>query len=263
MKIEDFKNNEKVIHFFGINPPKSFVSFLQKSFENLEIDEDEFFNLFNIAWLGGYDLRYPGTPPELFPFAGNGGDGEHYGFVIHLENDIEYMAGSYCPMDYNGVFLLGHNTIETFETLLYIESENLTKYRNNLIDLGLKIENTYQMRTIRPIPKAKDGWKWHETSDGVGIFAPEKYFHTHHVTYERAKTFYADVSDCFWNLSQEHKQREQWATSLYYLKEILWKEWYDEIKAIKILSEMKQLYEKLDRKHLYDVATQIIRDFEK
>src|SRR5215472_503603 len=37
-----------------------------------------------LGWVpAGDDMRYDGTPPELFPIAGTGVDGGHFGYVIH------------------------------------------------------------------------------------------------------------------------------------------------------------------------------------
>jgi hypothetical protein len=69
-------------------------------------------------YLAGEEARYPSTPPEMFPIAAMGVDGVHYGYVIHAPelSAADYPLGHLCPMDAEGVSLLGMNTLEAIET---------------------------------------------------------------------------------------------------------------------------------------------------
>src|SRR5688572_28711137 len=107
---------------YGFRVPEAFATVGRVAFEAC-CDQNEAFQAFyaDICDLYlGPDRRYQQTPPELFPIGGMGVDGVHYGYVFHapeLRRD-DYPIGELCPMDSDGVFLVGSDTRTAFENLI-------------------------------------------------------------------------------------------------------------------------------------------------
>jgi hypothetical protein len=149
--------------------------------------------------LGGLDrwcdIR---TPPEYFPILSVGADGASYGYIVHAPelDEEDWPVGDYCPMDSDGVILLGRDTREAIENLI---SENL-EYR---LEEGAQIPRDLLERfathlRIAPDPsKSKrrwptedgapvppnhtpPGWRFLMTTDGVGTLAPAPLFRDSH-----------------------------------------------------------------------------------
>lgn len=267
----DLNNAEKAAAHFGIPMPADFLRFLDKAiaFSNqiglpLAVLLDE---LFGLVRLDGYAARYQQTPPEFFPFGTNGMDGEHFGYIIHLDKELDYPAGFLGPMDFAGVSFLGEHTTEMLQTLLTREPEYLEKYQGLITVLGWTSTagkpdyRQYQLQHKPPVPQPKDHWKWLETSDGVGVFAPDHLFQSSHVLMHTAKDLVTSPVDYFFELAAENLKSNHWGSALYYLKEIYWEEWTNAQTAITVLTNMQKIYEYLDRAHLHHVTGQMIRDF--
>lgn len=55
---------------------------------------------------------------ELFPFGSIRCDGVHYRFVIHTPDEKDNPSGEICPMDSDGVIMIGKNSHDLFQNLL-------------------------------------------------------------------------------------------------------------------------------------------------
>lgn len=272
MQLQDITDKKNAAGYFDFEVPDTFLHFLRKASAfaaQHEFDaEDMLFDLFELLRLEGYPARYPQTPPEFFPFGSNGSDGEQFGFVVHVEGEAEYPTGFMCPMDSEGVLFLGRNTAETLQALLTGEQECPDHYKPFLRELGLHGAGgglRYEsLRTgKRPVPEPKEGWKWLETSDGAGVFAPEHLFRESHLSTADARKFTRNFKEYFWELAEENHAGGHFGSALYYLKELFWEEWTVDSAALEVLTFMRPLYEKLERPHLHSVTSRMITGFER
>jgi hypothetical protein len=272
MNDKRFESYEKAKQHFGIGIPEKFVEFLNRINILAEVNDFEFndvaYELFELLRIEGHSARYQQTPPEFFPFGSNGSDGEHFGFIIHIEDQLEYPSGFLYPMDSEGVVFIGSNTFETFQTLLTSERDDLEKYQTIVQGLNLyaehrktRYENISERK--RPIPARKDNWHWQETSDGVGVFAPQILFHNNHVRFDEATIWKVkNVVEYFSELAHESGKSGHYGSQLYYLKELFWQEWTQYDVAVQLLKSIRNVYESLNREHLFLVTDKIINDFE-
>ncbi len=272
MNLYDLHNAEKSADYFGIHLPADFLRFLDQAiaFANqnglpLAVLLEE---LLGLVRLEGYAARYQQTPPEFFPFGSNGSDGEHFGYIIHLDTALDYPAAYLGPMDFEGASFLGEHTLEMLQTLLTREPAYLEKYQGLITELGLTTTpgkpdyRQYQLQHKRPVPPPKDHWKWQETSDGVGIFAPSPLFQSSHVQLPAVKNLVTSPIDYFFELATENLKSNHWGSALYYFKEIYWENWMDAQVALTVLTNMQRIYEYLDREHLHRITGQMIHDLQ-
>lgn len=268
LPFESFEEAEK---FFGVKIPRRFVNTLlaidaysrQAGLDTPEV----LFDVFGILRIEGREARYQQTPIELFPFGSTGSDGIHYGFIIHTVDEQDYPSGALCPMDSDGVVLIGNDTQTLFQNLLSDEdsaSDHLHLLKDLSLDPNKMDRDRYDQsgNAFKIAYKPKLGWKLIETSDGAGIFAQEYYFERSHVSnYDlsnRGKTM-----EQYEQLAFDSFNNGLFASQLFYLKELYWHEWTNPILAKKYLQEMLQAYEKLNRAHLYDVTKWTIDTFDK
>lgn len=266
-----FETYQEAKGFFGVPIPKKFFNILitldkyskTHGYDTLDI----LFDIFGILRIKGKEARYQQTPIELFPFGSIGCDGIHYGFVIHTLNEEDYPSGEICPMDSDGVVMIGKNSHDLFQNLL-LDSIAIERYSDLLEELQLlpiiskKDRYIQDGNVIRIKVNQKKGWRFIETTDGVGVFAEEKYFDTSHKLFindiNRAKTV-----EMFEALAEMMRQKGLYASQLFYLKELYWNEWTNYELAKKYLRQMLLPYEKLDRQHLYDTTKETLETFDK
>lgn len=144
--------------------------------------------------------RYPGAPPEFFPFASLGEDGIYYGYVLHAPelNISNPPIGIFDPipnLSNQGVKLLGNSFEHALDRLL---SEALGFYCTDeqfqMIDAIatlLNVQPSFDKRNRRymeydePIvPAIPTGWHFEPSGDGVGVLAPREAFVDHSPTCE-------------------------------------------------------------------------------
>lgn len=172
---------------------------------------------------GGLTCRYGGTPPELFPIGTTGCDGDHYGFLVlapELKLD-ELPLVHYCPMDSDGVVLVGETTSQgiahqmaTFLDYDFIADDRKALIRDVAAFCGI---NPIQANEVRiDIPK---NWKHVPSSDGVGSLGPVEWFSDDPIF---------DISK--WTMPEEYVwaadvyiKKDQFGTALHYLREGLWR----------------------------------------
>lgn len=257
-----FDSYDEAKAFFGVPVPRSFFDHLTTIGTFCKANgldtPDTLFDLFGLLRIENKSARYQQTPIELFPFASTGSDGIHYGFVIHTTDEDDYPSAEMCPMDSEGVMMIGNDTHNLFQNLL-TDEETIDAYLPLLKKLGLDPvageNNRYDEdgNGLKISVKDRTGWKFLSTGDGTGVFAKEAFFDTDHErNYDltnRKKTI-----EKFESLADEMRRKGLYASQLYYLKELYWNEWVDYELARKYLKQMLVPYEKLDRQHLYETA---------
>ncbi len=139
--------------------------------------------------------RYMLTPPELFPFARPGIDGIHIGYIIHDPNlGPDFSVGYYAPMDFDGVRMVGSNTVDAFDVLFSrclqcpINDTSATRISKAAAVLGISPSATKALPVsdwgfgppadglppvATPVPK---GWRHVMIEDQLGVLAPAKMF---------------------------------------------------------------------------------------
>jgi hypothetical protein len=245
--------------------PKGLEKFLKiledySNRNNLDLSEilEEYLG---IAYLGGEELRYQQTPPELIPFASQGVDGVHYGYVIHAPEipQSDYPIGELCPMDDDGVLLCGENTNIAIENLLSFQLET-NDYSNEVHRDFIKELHKYKIKAsklkanrmydkngngkkVKPlIPK---NYKHIPTMDGIGALAPID-------TFSKTKLAVYEISDInifekFIIYSEEAINKGLYGDALYYLKELYWNNWTENNKINIILGLLEKTYRALNR----------------
>jgi hypothetical protein len=264
-----FTTYDEATEYFGIRLPRQFVNnllIIDNFCKAEQLDTfDSLSDIFGLFRIEGNEARYRQTPIELFPFGSIGSDGIHYGFVIHTTHDDDYPAGEICPMDDDGVVLIGNNSTELFQNLLcdnsffdrYPTLFNQLGLTRNVIDRKRYDRNENPLRvTIKP----RNGWTFMDTKDGVGVFAERKYFNKYHQTKYDTLNRLKGVEE-YQDLAYEMKNLGFYASQLYYLKELYWYEWTNSVFAKELLTQMLEPYEKLDRQHLYDMTKWTIETF--
>jgi len=125
-------NRKSLTSTFGFPIPAPFVTFLNALCQDCTTGEaaDQ-----RVADVLGWDLaderqRYQQTPPELFPIAGTGVDGGHFGYVIHAPELAlsDYPIARFEPMDGTGAYLLGASTFEAVETEISTSMRDAQEY---------------------------------------------------------------------------------------------------------------------------------------
>ena len=186
---------------FGFPAPPPFVELIQTIYD-VAGDSDEAEDLYSdLLGLrsGGASARYEEmTPPELFPIGDTGGDGEHYGYILHapeLPSD-DFPMGLFVPGVHDGVRYLGRSTREAVENIVAEKygkalDEVPAGVRKVLSKLRLRIDPSKAVRVGRlegrewrrvPPRRIPRGYRHVMTSDGVGVLAPAKAFGKHSLT---------------------------------------------------------------------------------
>ncbi len=144
---------------------------------------------------------YTKTPPEFIELANMGVDGVTYGMVIRTPEcpEDDPPIAEFSPMDSDPIFLLGKNAKEAIENLVAqgISFREEDEGNEEAVDakkfalmmrqieksLGFKPSKKHAERQYdkngdaRPIPvKARKGYRYMETADGVGVHAPQAAF---------------------------------------------------------------------------------------
>lgn len=265
-----FETYTEATAYFGIPVPRRFFEYLrtidqfcqQRGYDTM----DTLLDVFGILRIEGMDARYQQTPVELFPFAGTGSNGTHYGFVVHPLDEADHPSGELCPMDGDGVVVIGKHSKATFQELLW-NPDSFEPYADLLTLLELRPEEARKERydatgkclRIRPAPKER--WRFVDTADGAGIFADARYFaEAHAFDYQplypsRSRAHYEEVAEAM-------RRQGLYGSQLFYLKELYWWEWTDYTLARQYLAQMLPAYEQLNRPHLYAIAKEVLSSFD-
>lgn len=222
--------------------------------------------LFGFEIIEADEARYQQTPIELYPFGRTGVAGTHFGFVIHTQDNEDYPSGELCPMDSDGVILIGNTSHALFQNLL---TDPILIDKHSQLLKALELEpiiskhKRYEANGngLRITVQPKKGWRFVYTSDGVGVFAEEKYFDTSH------ELFINDINSAkrveyFEESAEEMRRKGFYGSQLFYLKELYWNEWTNYDLAKKYLNQMLLPYEQLGRQHLFDTAKEILESFD-
>lgn len=264
-----FNNAEEAKAYFGVNMPPLFLKQLsvidQYCYTNQLDTADVLYDNFGMLRIEGDEARYRQTPIEFFPFSSIGCDGIHYGYIIHVEGEEDYPSGEICPMDDSGVILIGHNTEQLFQNLLTEDASFLTN-EPLLRELQLApmiIERQLYDKDENPVRiniNPKPGWRFIQTSDGAGVYAPEHLFDSYHQQNPPRPHRFTDE---YRELANEMETKGLYASQLYYLKELFWAGWTNHELAKTLLAEMITVYEKLKRKHLSQMAKMVLVNFDR
>lgn len=261
-----FKTYDEATEYFGIKLPKLFIGNLLIIDNFCQANQlntlDALFEIFGLLRIEGKEARYQQTPIELFPFGSTGGDGIHYGFIMHTIDEDDYPAGEICPMDDDGTVLISNATTDLFQNLLY-DNTILRDYPTQYNQLNLVKNNIDKSRydqegnALKISVKPREGWKFINTKDSAGVFAEDKYFNKYH------RTDYDTLNrnkkiEVHQNLANEMKGLGFHASQLYYLKQLYWYEWTNSVIAKDLLTQMLEPYEKLNRQHLYEMTKWVI-----
>jgi hypothetical protein len=240
-------NRESLTSAFDFPVPQPFVTFLNALCQDCATDEAVHQRVADVlGWdLAGQEQRYNQTPPELFPIAGTGVDGGHFGYVIHAPelNLPDYPIAHFEPMDDGGAYLLGTSTFEAFETQIswmmhfaqeheYPESSPASfdwwpAVSARLAELGIvpdpdKAERNYDDGDGKPaLPTIPQGWDYIPSSDGAGVLAPAAQFHP---TFPHALDEWPN-STLVLDAASKHAAEGFHATALWLLRECYWHTW--------------------------------------
>ncbi|MGI8979690.1 MAG: hypothetical protein ACR2FY_10720 [Pirellulaceae bacterium] len=233
------------------NVPKRFADFARQLFEFTNGDPERCLDAFD-ATLGlfpsGRNARYCGTPPELFPIGSTGCDGDHYGFLLHapeLELD-ELPYGHYCPMDSDGVILVGSTTIQGIASKMArcLSYDFEPPEKKKLIAEIARVCNIRPEEEANPAISIPSGWSFLPSSDGVGTLAPANLFAPQPVIQIDR---YGPPAP-FEEAANQAMRRGYLATALHYLREGLWYCWVT--KPYDLARRMVDVYNKMNRAKL-------------
>jgi hypothetical protein len=252
----------------GFAVPDAFVSLVETLYEQSGRDPTkwpEWIASITGIELVSVDFRYTQTPPELFTFATLGVDGVHYGYVIHAPEQPaqDYPVGELSPMDGDGVFLVGSNTLGALENLMSGQLEyEVEESERRLIDhisQALSLHPTAEKAHSRygpdgnglPIqPAVPVGWSFMPSTDGIGVLAPNEAFRP-----GRSARLEAFGSPHIYLQQAEQALGEGFpATALYYLREGYWQNWTDSQIATVFDGNLTRVYEALGRPALAEVV---------
>ncbi len=269
---------------FGCPIPAAFLELFRVFYEHSGHDLNETPNLF---WkvtgmiLDDESGRYSQTPPELFPIGCFGVDGVHYGYVIHAPEleMTDYPIGEFCPMDSDGAFLLGQNTLEAFENLIswklryllrsapegeeYLALLEMSKIVNRLGIYPAAEKGGRQFGPdgngfpVRPA-SIPEGWRYEVSADGIGVLAPREVFHPEPYIV-RGRSFGSEN----WRSCSEEMLRQGYpATALLYLKDGFWfgDRGIPGIGTDELLERIREVYLQLNKPLLAEVVRRMLID---
>jgi hypothetical protein len=255
---------------FGFPAPARFVEllhFIHAETGEIASGDDSYFQCITGMYLGAGDLRYQQTPPEFFPFARPGVDGIHFGYLIHDPRiGADFPVGYLCPMESDGVRLVGQDTVEAFKTffsqrvreridksvakriaesarILGISPSASRAVQDAGWGFGLPTDELPPVRTV--VPK---GWRHVVTEDGLGVLAPIDNFDPTQKDEQSAE----DVED--WQERASSLLSEGYpASALVVLRNAVWADEASPAQARKLLC---RAYKDLGRPLLATVAEQ-------
>ena len=228
--------------------PTEFADFVRRVFEYSDGSSERCLAAF-LATLGIYpngpDARYSGTPPELFPVGSTGCDGDHYGFLLLApELDLDDLPlAHYCPMDSDGVGLVGSTAIQGIASLMacHLSYDFIPNEEKELIARVAHMCNIHPVDEPHPAISVPTGWRFLPSSDGVGTLAPADLFDLRPVLefdqYGPLTPFLGAADDAI--------NRGYFATALHYLREGLWFRWPE--KPYDLARRMVDVYHKMNR----------------
>jgi hypothetical protein len=225
-------------------------------------------------------VRYPETPPELFPFAKTGVGGVHLGHVVHAPElaAADYPVGELSPSGPSGVSLVGRTTAEAFENLLSrqralglaptlsraearrVEDRRARLVRALAIDPQVdRWRRRYDAegKGLPLIPEVPEGWRHVMTSDGVGVLAPEEAFPGRPVTLPKPGVHFGH----FISTAREALMLDWPAQALRCLKEGWWTAGSQEGAIAQLAPMLIETYELLGRRSLADIVESSARRF--
>lgn len=266
-------NKQSLIDSFGADIPSTLLAGIDTINGYTDINRRDFhvMDVLDVNHFDGFNLRYNSTPLELFPFATNCSGGEHFGYIIHIEGAPDYQSGFLHPIDSYHVDFLGKDTKQTLQALLTEDIAVRKEHRRLIESLGLDLDtfiNRFDNCTDNSSGNSSDlkppipnDWKWMNSSDHIGVLAPEELFNPLTISEKEYKRIYYNDIKKFMTLAKNDRAKGYYGTALYYLKELHF--YYpDELCLTNIFEEMIEIYGLLKRPHLVKVAMNMIERLE-
>lgn len=240
----------------GFNVPLPFAQLVEWIYDESSGDPyrcDDYFTKFVGLYAADGRAHYAFTPCEMFPFAATGVDGAHYGYLVHApELDVaDYPVCGYCPIDSDGVSIEGSNTYDGLALIISVWGDPQLcpaspDWHTALNKVGIIEErDDIDLVSIIAIPQ---GWKFLQSSDGVGVLAPSKLFGSPPVSIDPSGPIETFVTAADGAIKAGHL-----ATALYYLREAYWFTWFNQPKPIYLCERLCEVYHKLGRPSLASV----------
>jgi hypothetical protein len=245
-------SSDTISNALGFTPPVRFSEFVVNVYDLAGGDRKLCLEIFHVAlglFPSGASARYSGTPPELFPIGQTGCDGDHYGFLLHAPElkQAELPFCHYCPMDSDGVILVGSTTARGIGSLMGARlSYGLSEEDEDLIASVAKVCRIVPEEESVPRVSVPEGWRFLPSSDGVGTLAPSEWF----APGPLAKPDRYGSPDPFLLLGDTAIKNRFYATALHYLREGLW--FFGHGRAIALTSRMVEVYLMMNRSCLAD-----------
>jgi hypothetical protein len=277
-QLRQFPSHEILSEAFGFHAPDFLVRLIQFFWKRANADASSCIGMIDEAFgffLVNSFFRYHLTPPELFPFASLGVDGVHYGCVVYLPDlaaPSDYPVGELCPMDPDGVFQIGSDMKEALENFLAKHYEDVADRRLPPVvhELAAAMDLCISRGRNRPryddcgkgLPIKQEvppGWRFHQSSDGVGVLAPAELFAPEPVD----KGSYGISPETFLHGARIAQSEGFLATALCHLREGYWYHWTAPDWLRRYSVEMIGVYEALGRPRLAGVVSQRLDRFGK
>jgi len=221
-------SRESVSRDLGFKVPARFAEYVCQIFDFANGSPEACMEAFKATlelYPAGADARYAGTPPELFPVGGTGCDGDHYGFILHAPelNLDDLPFGQYCPMDSDGVGLVGSTAEQGIGSRMAVllSYDFVSPSEKQLIADIARACNIRPELEENPAISVPSGWRFLPSADGVGTLAPAHLFSSEPVA---AFDQYGPTTP-FIEAADRAVKAGYFATALHYLREALWFNW--------------------------------------
>ena len=211
---------------------------------------------------------------ELVPFEAElpfptGSNGEHMGWLNLCPSLIEFRKPFICwvPLGQH-VFYHGNEINEILENS--VEHLHGPNYHDIDLDflkkLGIVPQNANKVKLVNyndePVNMINlnlpQDYQYEITVDGVGVIARRQYFSTDH-TYNQTKY---SISQ-YLNIARETFKKSYYGTTMFYLKEGYYRNFYERDKQEQLLEILKLMEETYTKLEMQESANQVNREVEK
>lgn len=210
---------------------------------------------------------------ELVPFEAElpfatGSNGEHMGWLNLCPSMKSFKKPFICWVPFGHIFYHGKNIVEIFENSIFYLHE--PKYEgidlDFLGDLGINpmkgtnpklINYDYEVLNKIPLELPAD-FQYEITLDGVGVVNSKEFFSSEY-KYDQKEL----QIDEYINLAKVNIKKSFYATSLFFLKEGYFRNYYAIEKQHQVLEILKLLEEVFDKLQMENAAYNVKHDIEK
>lgn len=238
---------------FGFQMPLSYVQLVEWIYDSAQGDPEACTELFAECFGVGVEdgvSGYESTPPELRTVSWPGVDGVHLGFLVHAPEvkQDDYPIAEFCPMDSDGVSLIGQGIVSGLVALGRQwsgkpERIELPAWQAAVAELDKrkpkKAETNSETNHWVVVPPQ---WRFQPSADGVGVLAPEELFGPQELVAVPAD---CDDFQAYVKPANAAIRKGYWAAALYYLREGYWHNWPAHPQPI--AERLCTVYERLNR----------------